>query len=139
MQVYPTSRTKFMFGREYNSSTHRLTAQRSSHCTLHIEHLCTWHDSLELLLQSIHPSIHGLCARWCPMSSHFLTTVSFLAIGLALVSRATVLMPITFPFAFHISVFYIHSSSPAIGFHSCFFFTADVSAPIWSTLHLFTF
>src|SRR6218665_1219938 len=24
----------------------------------------------------------------------------------------------------------IHSSSPAIGFHSCFFFTADVSAPI---------
>src|SRR6218665_1842308 len=35
--------------------------------------------------------------------------------------------------------FFIHSSSPAIGFHSCFFFTADVSAPIRSTLHLLTF
>src|SRR6218665_3975391 len=32
--------------------------------------------------------------------------------------------------------FSIHSSSPAIGFHSCFFFTADASAPIRSTLHL---
>ncbi len=32
--------------------------------------------------------------------------------------------------------FFIHSSSPAIGFHSCFFFTTDVSAPIRSTLHL---
>src|SRR6218665_2184124 len=31
--------------------------------------------------------------------------------------------------------FSIHSS-PAIGFHSCFFFTTDVSASIRSTLHL---
>src|SRR6218665_260403 len=36
------------------------------------------------------------------------------------------LVSITFPFAFHISVFPIHSSSPAIEFHSCFFFTTDV-------------
>src|SRR6218665_3376275 len=42
----------------------------------------------------------------------------------------TVLVSIAFPFAFHISVFSIHSSSPAIGFHSCFFFTVDVSALI---------
>ncbi len=35
--------------------------------------------------------------------------------------------------------FPIHSSSPAIEFHSCFFFTTDVSAPIRSTLHLLTF
>src|SRR6218665_859154 len=39
------------------------------------------------------------------------------------------------PFALNISVFSIHSSSD-IGFHSCFFFTTDVSAPILSTLHL---
>jgi len=32
-----------------------------------------------------------------------------------------VLVSITFPFAFHISVFSIHSSSPAIGFHSSIF------------------
>src|SRR6218665_2962933 len=49
-----------------------------------------------------------------------------------------VLVSIAFPFAFHISVFYIHSSSPAIGFHSCFFFTTDVSAPIRSTRPSFT-
>src|SRR6218665_3877072 len=35
----------------------------------------------------------------------------------------------------YISVFSIHSSR-AIGFHSCFFFTTDVSAPIRSTIHL---
>src|SRR6218665_1080483 len=35
--------------------------------------------------------------------------------------------------------FSIHSSSPAIGLHSCFFFTTDVSAPIRSTLQLLTF
>src|SRR6218665_861887 len=35
--------------------------------------------------------------------------------------------------------FYIHSSSLAIEFHSCFFFTTDVSAPYLSTFHLFAF
>src|SRR6218665_2293168 len=49
-----------------------------------------------------------------------------------------VLVSIVFsPFAFHISVFSIHSS-PAIGFNSCFFFTTDVSAPAPSTLRLLT-
>src|SRR6218665_252380 len=44
-----------------------------------------------------------------------------------------VMVFIAFPFAFHISRFFsIHSSSPAIGFHSCFFFTTKVSAPIHS-------
>src|SRR6218665_516571 len=38
------------------------------------------------------------------------------------------------PFAFHISVLF--HSLYAIGFHSCFFVTTDVSAPIRSTLHL---
>src|SRR6218665_1672348 len=49
------------------------------------------------------------------------------------------LPPVLVSIAFHISVFSIPSSSLAIGFHSCFFFAADVSAPIRSTLHLFTF
>src|SRR6218665_2890992 len=50
------------------------------------------------------------------------------------------LVSIVFPFAFHISfIFHSLSFSPAIGFHSCFFFAADVSAPIRSTLHLLTF
>src|SRR6218665_3745762 len=35
-----------------------------------------------------------------------------------------------------ISGCYVHSSSPAIEFHSYFFFTADVSAPIRSIFHL---
>src|SRR6218665_4150239 len=35
-----------------------------------------------------------------------------------------------FPFAFHISVLFNSHSSPALGFHQCFFFMADVSVPI---------
>src|SRR6218665_2541753 len=35
--------------------------------------------------------------------------------------------------------FSIHSSSPAIGFNSCFFFITDVPAPIRSTRHLLIF
>ena len=35
-----------------------------------------------------------------------------------------------FPLPFHISVFFHHSSSPAIEFRSSFFFKTDVSAPI---------
>src|SRR6218665_3934060 len=48
-----------------------------------------------------------------------------------------VLVSIAFPPLPSISLcFSIHSSSPAIEFHSCFFFTTDGSAPTWSTLHL---
>src|SRR6218665_2701583 len=39
-----------------------------------------------------------------------------------------VLVFIALPFAFHISLFSIYSSSPAIGFHSSTFFTVSVSA-----------
>jgi len=48
--------------------------------------------------------------------------------------------PSKFRFAFHLSVFPIpsRSSSRAIGFQSYFFFTAEVSASIRSTLHLLT-
>src|SRR6218665_997186 len=48
-----------------------------------------------------------------------------------------VLVSITLPFAFHTWCF--HSLLSAIGLQSCFFFTADVSPPIRSTLHLLTF
>src|SRR6218665_2344463 len=49
-----------------------------------------------------------------------------------------VLVSIALHFAFRIlSVF--HSLLSAIGFQSYFFFTADVSPPIRSTLHLLTF
>src|SRR6218665_2929086 len=45
--------------------------------------------------------------------------------------------PSPFPLPFILGVF--HSLLSAIGFQSCFFFTADVSPPIRSTLHLLTF
>src|SRR6218665_305942 len=47
--------------------------------------------------------------------------------------RSPVLVSITLPFAFHTWCF--HSLLSAIGFQSCFFFTADLSPPIRSTLH----
>ena len=74
------------------------------------------------------------------MSHLFLTRRVSKLLGLGLVSWAfPVLVSIALPFAFHISEFSIHSSSYAIGFHSCFFFTANVSPPIRSTLHLLTY
>src|SRR6218665_3420915 len=45
--------------------------------------------------------------------------------------------PSPFPSLSILGVF--HSLLPAIGFQSCVFFTADVSPPIRSTLHLLTF
>ena len=92
-----------------------------------------------MCVPSIHPLIHGLSAHWCPMSPHFLTRwVSRLLGWLWNPGLLPVLVSIAVSFAFHISVFSIHSS-PAIGFHSCFSFMADVSAPIRSTLQLLTF
>src|SRR6218665_2811661 len=48
-----------------------------------------------------------------------------------------VLVSIALPFAFHTWCFPFALS--ALGFLSCFFFTADVTPPIRSTLHLLTF
>src|SRR6218665_1943773 len=45
--------------------------------------------------------------------------------------------PSSFPSSSILRVF--HSLLSAIGFQSCFFFTADVSPPIRSTLHVHTF
>src|SRR6218665_1547991 len=60
--------------------------------------------------------------------------------GLALVSWAFARIGVHRPslrFPYLIGVFGLLLS--AIGFQSCFFFTADVSPPIRSTLHLLTF
>src|SRR6218665_470091 len=55
---------------------------------------------------------------WCPRLSPVLVSIGFsLRLSISL-------------------CFSIHSTSPAIEFHSCFFFTPNVSA---STLHLLTF
>src|SRR6218665_2538105 len=56
---------------------------------------------------------------WCPGISPVLVTISL------------------FPSPSILGV--LHSPLSAIGFQSCFFFTADVSPPIRSTLHLLTF
>ena len=82
-------------------------------------------------------NILGPTASWCPMSPFFLTRWVSRLFELALVSwtfarvgvhRLSLRLP-------YLGIFSIHSS-PAIGFHSCFFSTTDVFAPIWSTLHL---
>src|SRR6218665_1269851 len=74
---------------------------------------------------SIHPSIHrsmgsAPVGAQCPLTSalgEFLGYRDWLWYpGLLLV-----LVSIALPFAFHISMFSIHSSSPAIGFHSSIF------------------
>src|SRR6218665_3269633 len=82
--------------------------------------------------QPIHPSLHGLSARWCPMS---LTS----SLSEFLMGYRPCWCPSPFPSPSIFRCFSIHSSSPAIGFHSCFCFTDDVSAHIRSTLHLLTF
>src|SRR6218665_1177150 len=61
-------------------------------------------DSFRL---SIHPLIHGLSFRWCPMSPHFLTRLVSRLLGwLWYPGLLPVLMSIDFPFAFHISVLF---------------------------------
>jgi len=83
-------------------------------------------------IYSIHPLHHGLSARRCPMSSHFLTRCVSRLLGLGLVSwafarfgvhRLSLRLPYlgVFPFTFlHLPLDFIRVSS----------FTTDVSAPI---------
>src|SRR6218665_283973 len=75
-------------------------------------------------------------ARWCPMSPNFLTRQVSRLLGLAQVSWLTAHVGVHQSLSPSMSwYFYIHSS-PAIRFHSCFFFMTDVSALIRSILHL---
>src|SRR6218665_3083477 len=61
--------------------------------------------------------------------------MSFPAIGIGsgVLGSRPYWCPSPFPLPSILGVF--HSLLSAIGFHTCFFFTADVSPPIWSTLH----
>src|SRR6218665_3620698 len=72
----------------------------------------------------MYPSIH------CSMSPHFLTRrVSRLLDWLWYPELSTVLVSIALPFAFHISVFSIHYSSPAMRFHSSIFHSSSICTP----------
>src|SRR6218665_3869999 len=91
-----------------------------------------WNFAIYLsLVSSIHPSLHGLSVGvQCPLTSS-LGEFQAIATGSAWCPG---LLPVLLSIAFflrlfHISVFSIHPSLPAIEFHSCFFFMADVSAP----------
>ena len=76
--------------------------------------------------------LYGVNARMCPISLHFLTrwVSRLLELALALWAFAHVgvhrlpLLPSIF------RCFLVHSSSPAIQFLSCFFFTTEVLAPV---------
>src|SRR6218665_1881581 len=74
----------------------------------------------------------------CPISSS-LGLVSFPAIeiGSGVLGFRPYWCPLPFPSPSILGVF--HSFLSAIGYQSCFFFTADVSPPIRSTFHLLTF
>src|SRR6218665_2282057 len=82
---------------------------------------------------------HGLNARRSPIYQLFLTMVSFSAIGIGsgVLGFRPYCCPSLFPSPSILGVFHSHLS--AIGVQSCFFFTADVSPPIRSTLRLLTF
>ena len=89
-----------------------------------------------MLCPSIHPLIHGLSARWCPMFPHFLTSWVSRLFGLALVSWATT----------RVGVHRLSLRLPySVFFHSLFFTCHWIpfvfllyGRPIRSTLHLLT-
>src|SRR6218665_498711 len=74
----------------------------------------------------------------CPVTSSLGEFLGYWA-GSCILGWCPCWCPSPFPSLSMSRCFSIHSSSPAIGFNSCFFFTAGVSAPIRSTLHLLTF
>ena len=77
----------------------------------------------------------GLNARRSPVSHLFLTRWVSQLLGLALVSCAFARIGVHRPSILDV----FHSLLSAIGFQSRFFFTADVSPSIRSTLHFLTF
>src|SRR6218665_2410468 len=90
----------------------------------------------------VHPSIDPCMGSapvgvQCPLASSLGEFLGYWA-GSGILGYRPCWCPSPFPLPSISRCFPIHSS-PAIGFHSCFSFTADVSAPIRSTLHLLTF
>src|SRR6218665_1306811 len=87
-------------------------------------------------IRTSHPSMHAQWAQspyvgvQCPLTSSICEFPGYLD-WLWYPGLSSVLVSIAFPFAFSISRrFSIHSFSPAIESHSCFFFMTDVYAPI---------
>jgi len=86
--------------------------------------------------------IHGLSARWCPISPHFLTRWVSRLLGLAVVSwafarvgvhRLSLRLPYMYLSVFPFTLLHLpsilgvfHSLLSDIGFHSCSYFTVDV-------------
>jgi len=84
---------------------------------------------------NVHPPIHRSIGSTpvgtqCPLTSS-LHVGEFLGYRdwLWYPRLSPVLVSIALPFAFHISVFSIHSSSPAIGFHSSIFYGGGICTP----------
>src|SRR6218665_2367955 len=69
----------------------------------------------------------------CPIASSLVSSPA-IGIGSGVLGFRSYWCPSPFPSLSILGVF--HSLLSAIGFQSCFFFTADVSPPIRSTLHL---
>src|SRR6218665_1966026 len=87
------------------------------------------HPYIPSIHPSIHPMLHGLSARigvHCPFNS---SLGEFQAIGTAsgILEYRPCWCPSPFPSPSVSRCFSIRSPSPAIEFHSCFFFTIDVS------------
>jgi len=109
--------------------------EKFSYCGLQFG-IVTW---LLAALRSFWRFILGLnYITACQMSLKFLTRWVSMLLGLAQVSWAIACVGVhrLFPLSPSISQCFSIHASPAIGFHTCFFFTTDVSAPIRSTLHL---
>src|SRR6218665_15557 len=77
----------------------------------------------------IHPLLHGLSARRCPMSPHCVS-IQAIGTGSGILGFRPYWCPFLFPSSSVSGCFSIHSSSPAIEFHSCFILMTDVSVPI---------
>src|SRR6218665_3535217 len=73
----------------------------------------------------------------CPLTSSLGEFLGYWA-GSGILGYRPFWCPSPFPSPSISRCFSIHSS-PAIGFHLCFIFKTDVSAPIGSTPHLLTF
>src|SRR6218665_2268571 len=81
----------------------------------------------------IHPSVHrsmgsASVGAQCPLTSSLGGFLGYRG-WLWYPGLLPVLVSIALLFAFHISVFSIHSSSPAIGFHSSIFYSGGICTP----------
>ena len=88
---------------------------------------------MSITFMTFHPSIHcsmgsAPVGAQCPLTSSLGEFLGYWD-WVWYPGLSPVLVPIALPFAFHISVFSIHSSSPAIGFHSSIFYGGGICTP----------